>query len=71
MSHQRVGLAVASAAAMREIKPKKKCCADRPRCKRCPVMLKRLQKAGLAESLPSGRVLVNDGITKQQLKRFR
>ncbi|MBA2636678.1 MAG: hypothetical protein H0U79_00360 [Solirubrobacterales bacterium] len=56
---------------MREIKPKKKCCADRPRCKRCPVMLKRLQKAGLAESLPSGRVLVNDGITKQQLKRFR
>jgi len=33
---------------------KKRCCQSRPRCKRCPVVLRRLSKAGLAEH--SGRV---------------
>jgi hypothetical protein len=56
---------------MPEVKPKKKCCADRPRCKRCPVVLKRLQKAGLAERLPSGKVRIDDGLKKKQLKAFR
>jgi hypothetical protein len=31
------------------VKPKKRCCQSRPRCKRCPVVMKRLHKAGLAE----------------------
>ena len=31
------------------VKPKKRCCKSRPRCKRCPVVMKRLHKAGLAE----------------------
>jgi hypothetical protein len=26
-------------------KPKKKCCRSKPRCKRCPVVLHKLQKA--------------------------
>jgi hypothetical protein len=28
---------------------KKKCCKDRPRCKKCPVVLMRLEKMGYAE----------------------
>ncbi len=31
------------------IRAKKKCCKDDPRCKRCPVVLKRLAAAGHAE----------------------
>jgi hypothetical protein len=31
------------------VKIKKKCCKDGPRCKRCPVVWKRLEKAGHAE----------------------
>lgn len=31
------------------IKAKKKCCKDRPRCKRCPVVCKRLEAAGYFE----------------------
>ena len=31
------------------IKPKKRCCKSRPRCKKCPVVCKRLVNAGLAE----------------------
>jgi hypothetical protein len=31
------------------IKTKKRCCKDRPRCKRCPVVCKRLEQQGYAE----------------------
>ena len=31
------------------IKSKKSCCKDKPRCKRCPVVCKRLAKAGYLE----------------------
>jgi hypothetical protein len=31
------------------IKSKKRCCKDRPRCKRCPVVCKRLENAGYVE----------------------
>ena len=31
------------------VKTKKKCCKDDPRCKRCPIVWKRLEHAGLAE----------------------
>lgn len=30
------------------MKTKKKCCKDSPRCKKCPVVWKRLEKAGHA-----------------------
>ena len=33
----------------RILKSKKRCCKDRPRCKRCPVVCKRLENAGYAE----------------------
>jgi hypothetical protein len=35
--------------AQREIKVKKSCCRSDPRCKRCPVVAKRLAAAGYAE----------------------
>jgi hypothetical protein len=33
------------------VKAKKRCCKSGPRCKRCPVVLKRLEKQGFAERL--------------------
>ena len=39
------------------VKVKKKCCKDSPRCKKCPVVLKKLDKAGYAERV-SKRVYV-------------
>jgi hypothetical protein len=30
------------------IKPKKKCCRSKPRCKRCPVVLHKVRKAELS-----------------------
>jgi hypothetical protein len=31
------------------VKAKKRCCKSGPRCKRCPVVLKRLEASGFAE----------------------
>jgi hypothetical protein len=31
------------------VKTKKSCCKDGPRCKKCPVVWKRLEKEGYAE----------------------
>lgn len=31
------------------VKAKKRCCTSSPRCKRCPVVLKRLEQQGVAE----------------------
>jgi hypothetical protein len=35
--------------ASRQLKVKKSCCKSDPRCKRCPVVARRLLNAGLAE----------------------
>ena len=35
----------------RIVKAKRKCCASKPRCKKCPVVCKRLVDAGYAERL--------------------
>lgn len=53
------------------VKPKTKCCKDRPRCKRCPVVLKRLSKAGLAERRKDGRYVIIVQPSKKQLKTAR
>ena len=37
------------------IKPKKKCCKDKPRCSSCPVVLMRLSKQGYAERIDDGK----------------
>ncbi len=37
--------------AARTVKTKKRCCKSSPRCKRCPAVMKRLEKQGPAERL--------------------
>jgi hypothetical protein len=54
----------------RTVKAKKSCCGSNPRCKRCPVVLKRLRKAGLAER-GSGRFYVVGPVPKKQMKKAR
>jgi hypothetical protein len=53
------------------VKPKKRCCKSDPRCRRCPVVAKRLVKAGLAERREDGLVLIHAGVKKKQLKAAR
>jgi hypothetical protein len=38
-----------------EVKVKKRCCGSDPRCKRCPGVLKRLERSGHAEKLKGRR----------------
>ena len=55
----------------RIVQPKKKCCRDRPRCKRCPVVCKRLLKQGLAERKPDGTFALSVSLSKRELKSAR
>jgi hypothetical protein len=55
----------------RRVKTKKRCCKSRPRCKRCPVTCKRLEKAGLAVRADSRHYLVDLDISKKTLKAAR
>ena len=50
------------------IKPKKKCCKSRPRCKKCPVVCKRLMNEGLAERAPNGGFVIHKKVPKKVLK---
>ena len=53
------------------ITPKKRCCRDKPRCKRCPVVCKRLMKQGYAKKLEDGRYVLDVTVTKKQRKAAR
>ena len=53
------------------VKTKKRCCKSGPRCKRCPVVCKRLEKRGLAERLELRLYIVSGDVTKKQLKAAR
>jgi hypothetical protein len=55
------------------VKTKKRCCGDRPRCKKCPVVWKRLSKAGVAERDEDALRIyhVTGRLTKKQLKAAR
>jgi hypothetical protein len=55
----------------KRVKTKKRCCRSGPRCKRCPVVCKRLEKKGLAERLELRLYLVSGDVTKKQLKVAR
>ena len=46
------------------VKAKTKCCKDKPRCKRCPVVLKKLEKAGHAKRVAPGRYVMIDVTAK-------
>ena len=53
------------------LKPKKRCCHSSPRCRRCPVVLKRLRRAGLAEQDERGRTVLRPDAPKKAIKRAR
>jgi Mn-dependent DtxR family transcriptional regulator len=55
----------------RTIKAKKRCCQSRPRCKRCPVVLRRLARAGLVEREGKRRYVLDDALTKKALRAAR
>jgi len=52
------------------IKTKKRCCKSGPRCKKCPVVYKRLEAQGLAIR-EDQRVWVALDVSKKQFKRAR
>lgn len=54
-----------------EIRPKSRCCKESPRCKRCPVVCKRLVSAGLATRSSCGVVVLLATTTKKDVKRAR
>jgi hypothetical protein len=54
----------------KRVKPRKRCCKSRPRCKRCPVVCKRLETQGLAER-QGKHYLVSLDIKKKTLKAAR
>jgi hypothetical protein len=53
------------------IKAKKKCCKDKPRCKRCPVVCKRLEAGGYVERESKRRWVVLAVPPKKALKAAR
>ena len=53
------------------IKPKKRCCKSRPRCKKCPVVCKRLMNEGLAQRTPNGWYVIHIKVPKKALKAAR
>jgi hypothetical protein len=53
------------------VKTKRRCCKSGPRCKRCPVVCKRLEKQGLAERLELRLYKVSGTVSKKQLKAAR
>ena len=59
------------APATKVVKCKKTCCRDDPRCKRCPVVLKRLAKEGLAEREEGRYYVVAKDVPKKRLKAAR
>ena len=53
------------------VKAKAKCCKDKPRCKRCPVVLKRLEAVGLAERKGKRAYRLPAPVGKQAMKAAR
>ena len=53
------------------VKAKKRCCKSGPRCKKCPVVCKRLAAEGLAVRRSKRHYLVEIGIGKKTLKAAR
>ncbi|HVP03536.1 MAG TPA: hypothetical protein VMT10_13275 [Solirubrobacteraceae bacterium] len=53
------------------VRAKKRCCKSRPRCKRCPTVLKRLEQAGLAERVHGREYRLDPSLHKAQLQAAR
>ena len=55
----------------KRVKTKKRCCGSGPRCKRCPVVCKRLEKKGLAERVELRVYRITGDVKKKQLAAAR
>lgn len=55
----------------KKVKVRKKCCESRPRCKRCPAAMKRLQRRGLAKRVGKRSYVISLEATKKDLKAAR
>ncbi len=53
------------------VKTKRKCCKSGPRCKRCPLVYKRLEGEGLARRTGKRTYVILEPPTKKQMKRAR
>ena len=53
------------------IKTKKRCCKSGPRCKRCPVVCKRLEKQGLAERVELRVYRISPDVKKKHVAAAR
>ena len=53
------------------VRCKRKCCKSRKRCKRCPVVWKKLSKQGYAERTAKLHYVVIDVVPKRALKSAR
>ncbi len=53
------------------VKAKKDCCKDDPRCKRCPVVMKKLLRQGLAEQTSKREFVLAPDLGKKQLAAAR
>ena len=53
------------------VRTKKRCCKSRPRCKKCPVLCKRLEAEGLAVRQDKRHYVVELDIGKKALKAAR
>lgn len=53
------------------VKTKKRCCGSRPRCKRCPAAMRKLERRGLAERTGKRSYVLSLELTSKDLKRAR
>ena len=53
------------------VKPKSRCCKSDPRCKRCPVVCRRLARKGLAELRQDGRYVLAVDLSRKQMRKAR
>lgn len=56
---------------MRRIRTKKRCCKSKTRCKKCPVVMKKLEKQGYADRLSKRNWVMLEMPSKKTLKAAR
>jgi len=68
--YKRLGWPNISLTVAERVKTKQPCCHSRPRCKRCPIVLLRLAKAGKAQRTGK-RTYVVSPVAKRHIKAAR
>jgi hypothetical protein len=66
-----MGQSATASKTIKAVKVKKSCCKSGTRCKRCPVVLKRLAHGGYAERLDKRHYVIVIPVPKPVMKRAR